>query len=484
MKIKLFGEGKLFRRAFSATKHEMFVSVRILVILSVLFSILLWFAEWNHPDYSIGDALLWPFIKYIDDPAEVGVEPPITVLGKIVGSLVGVLGIAIFAVPAGLIGSGLIDAMGEEKREKELLECRERMRKSFKRMVNVSFREYLNGLPDGHPDKNRKFLFVPDMRPVTHYHVRNGMSLEDIMDTIKKFPEFRLANTAKAQNRDERREDRIVVTHYPINRSYGFFIDRDSKITIVSTSSSIEVGTGWFAFYLAKLGGFNFISKEIEPDPDEIDSYYNLSSKPKVNGMTRDELAVDAKANKKLLEIMEIKEKNRADFMADLKSLCRGEDSWLIFNFTMLMNSTSNTASFHFAHSAADGSNSTINPDQMTIYNKMIEKFERAMNEEFKLSVSQKMRYPLPKTFIGYRLKDKGCSFNSFVLRTGGPVIIEDSRKHIILYRMAKILGEAFDPDHTISEDELKDFNTLAFGFSEQNVENTQVRSTWTLEDD
>ena len=484
MKKIFIGGGRLFSRAYRATKREIFVSVGILVVLSVIFSILIWFAEWKHPDYSFGDALLWPFIKYIDDPAEIGVDPPMTVIGKIVGSLVGVLGIAIFAVPAGLIGSGLIDAMGEEKRDKELLECRERMKKSFKRLVNVSLREYLNNLPDGHPDKGRKFLFVPDMRPVTHYHVRNGMSFEDIMDTIKRFPELRLANTANAQNSDERREDRMVVAHFPINRSYGFFVNRGSKITIVSTSSSIEVGTGWFAFYLAKLGGFNFISKEIEPDPDEIDSYYNLSSKPKVNGMTRAELEENSKTNKKLLKIMEIKEKNRSDFIADLKSLCQGDDSWLIFNLTMIMNSTSNTASFHFAHSADDGSNSTINPDQMASFNQMIEKFKHTMNEEFNLDVSQNMRFPLSKTFIGYRLKDEGCRFNSFMLRTGGPVVIEDSRKYIVLYRMAKILGEAFDPGYEISDNELKDLSSTAFGYSEQEVDNTQVRCSWLIDND
>ena len=46
------------------------------------------------------------------------------------------MGVAIFAVPAGLIGSGLTDAMDEEKREDELNGFRRRMQKAFRRSAN------------------------------------------------------------------------------------------------------------------------------------------------------------------------------------------------------------------------------------------------------------------------------------------------------------------------------------------------------------
>lgn len=77
----------------------------------------------------------------MEDPADI-VSPPVTVLGQVIGTLVGVLGIAIFAVPAGLIGSGLMEAMDENKREKELYEYYDRVRKTFRRNENKALRIY------------------------------------------------------------------------------------------------------------------------------------------------------------------------------------------------------------------------------------------------------------------------------------------------------------------------------------------------------
>ena len=83
--------------------------------------------------------MVWIFVKYVEAPADI-VSPPVTILGQAIGILVGVLGIAIFAVPAGLIGSGLMEAMDENKREKELGEYYDRFRKVFLRNANKALR--------------------------------------------------------------------------------------------------------------------------------------------------------------------------------------------------------------------------------------------------------------------------------------------------------------------------------------------------------
>lgn len=122
----------LFRRAYKAVKHEILVSVLVLAGVTVVFALLMYVAEnATRSDYSLWDALVWTFVKYVEDPADV-VSPPQTIFGQVVGTLVGVLGIAIFAVPAGLIGSGLTTAMDEEKHEKEIEACHKRMIKSFR----------------------------------------------------------------------------------------------------------------------------------------------------------------------------------------------------------------------------------------------------------------------------------------------------------------------------------------------------------------
>ena len=107
-----FDEGrKLFGKAIKNTSRQMLTSVVILIGITFLFAFIMWLAEHSsNPEFGYGDALIWNFVKYVSDPAEVA-DAPITAWGKIVGTLVGLLGIAIFAVPAGLIGSGLIDAI-------------------------------------------------------------------------------------------------------------------------------------------------------------------------------------------------------------------------------------------------------------------------------------------------------------------------------------------------------------------------------------
>lgn len=85
------------------------------MVITFFFAILLWIGEGSkNPDFGIGDAIVWTFVKYVEDPADVTTSP-VTIFGQFVGTMVGVLGIAIFAVPAGLIGSGLLDGNIEEK---------------------------------------------------------------------------------------------------------------------------------------------------------------------------------------------------------------------------------------------------------------------------------------------------------------------------------------------------------------------------------
>lgn len=120
MMHRLFTGFGLFGKAYRATHHEIWASLKVLAIITIVFAIAMFLAERSsNPDFSFWDALVWTFVKYVEDPADI-TEAPVTMIGKIIGTLVGVLGIAIFAVPAGLIGSGMMDAMSEDKREEEL----------------------------------------------------------------------------------------------------------------------------------------------------------------------------------------------------------------------------------------------------------------------------------------------------------------------------------------------------------------------------
>ena len=323
----MFAGVNLFGRAYNATKHQIGASLKVLAIVTLGFAILLFFAEHSaNADYSFGDALIWTFVKYVEDPADI-VSAPVTMIGKIVGTLVGVLGIAIFAVPAGLIGSGLMDAMEEERHEKELNTFHNRIRKAFRREVNKSLREHLNTLPDKGGEKLAKLNFVPQFIPLSRIQIRQGMDIKEVFDVCEKYPKFRMKNLAEAISDEENPEDRFVVNTFPMNTSYGYCIDRGSKVTIVCTAGFSEVGTGWFTYYLAKFGGFNYVCKDLEVDPDELDSFYNMSDEPLYEKKTRAEYT---SKDKQALLVLNKKEARRAEFLADIKKLNRGDNSWTI----------------------------------------------------------------------------------------------------------------------------------------------------------
>ena len=118
-----------------ALRREIFASLVILIFVTLCFTVVLWIAEYrNNPDYTLWDAMVWVVVKYVEDPADV-VTPPVTIFGQVIGTLVGILGIAIFAVPAGLIGSGLLDAMAEDKQHAEIVRNGKLLHKRFRRVV-------------------------------------------------------------------------------------------------------------------------------------------------------------------------------------------------------------------------------------------------------------------------------------------------------------------------------------------------------------
>ena len=452
---------RLFKTAFKNTRRQIYVSGVFLVAITCVLTVVLYFAESRvDPDFGLWDAFIWPYEKYIGDPGKIVDDPLISPIGKFIATLVGIMGVAIFAVPAGLIGSGLTDAMDEEKREKELEFFRRRMQKAFRRSSNKGLREYLNTLPDGGGDAFKVLNIVPQRVPIAKMQVRQGMDIKDIIDTCNKFEEFRLKNLADAHSADDDAEDRFVVEHFPLNKKYGCFIPRDSKVTIVCTSSFDEVGIGWFTYYLAKMGGFNYISKEVEVDSDELDSFYNLSPEPLYD--KKPISAYDKKKDKEAFDILLKKQDNRDQFLNDLKKVV-ADNSWLII-FTEHLKTKDNQVDFHFADCLKDGSASTVS-DQDT-FMRLFEQFTETMKSDFTLtSMLRSPRYPLLKKNLGYKIRKDKADANVFVLRPSSELMNFYDRKLAIAYRMAVIISQQLDGGRGIQEKDVKDFKETGFGY-------------------
>ena len=112
--FRVFRYMKAFRflgEAVSSKKREMFVSLMFLTIVTIVLSFILFLVEHNANPDMVGNgwrSIVWSFAKYIGDPGKIVDEPLVTTGGRIISFLVGIMGIAIFAVPIGLLSSGFL----------------------------------------------------------------------------------------------------------------------------------------------------------------------------------------------------------------------------------------------------------------------------------------------------------------------------------------------------------------------------------------
>ena len=452
----------LFLKAFAKTKHEMWVSVQVLFFITIVLSVILCLVEsgdlsnwWN--------SLTWSFMQYIEDPGEFADYRPVTFVGRIIAVLIGIIGIAIFAVPAGLIGSGFIDAINDDKRENELHELRNRIRKAFRRDKDKLLSKYLNELPDKQQVK-ADLYFVPQEIPVYKLQARQNMDLKDIIDCCKKYPEIRLKNMAQIGTTIE---DLFVVEHAFLNCCYGAFIDRESRVTIVSTSSYAEKGTGWFAYYLALFGNFNFISKDVEVDVDDQDPFYNLNPEPRHDMKTLKGLNKEERTNKKLVEKLTLKQAYRDAYFNDLYECCKNrQDAWFIVIKEHKTNDPDDKKIYLTANKK-DGSLMMIN--DADFYNTLCQDFVKLMEAEEHLGVvTLSDLYSLKDSYAINLMKKKHAdvSCNSFVMRPASD-LMNSANKLIVAHRIARFLSAKLDNGRDMRPVDEQELSEEGFGFKE-----------------
>lgn len=471
---------RFFWKGLQAAGREMWVSLEVLIALTLVLSTLLYFVEHAaQPEVytSWWDAFVWSFMGYLGNPGKFAPGDPITLVGRFLWIAIAIVKIMIFAVPAGLVASGFSKAMAKEKRDNELAECRQKLRKAFQRVSNKSLREFLNTLPNKGGDKFKTLNFVPAYRAVGWLQSQKGMSEQDIIDTVNKFPEFRMSNKARALSDEDDPADRFLVEHFPINRPYGCCIDRKSKVTIVSTSSYEGLNSGWFGYYLAKFGGFNYVSKEIEVDTDEIDSFYNFSLESLYDKKTRKVYKDEPRKNKKIIKILDDKDKSRNEFIKDISTLsdqCKDDRPWIIL-LTWHIKDSKNTVDFHFVDNNKNGTAPTVIDTDS--YNKLFDRFCNEMKTDMQLESVKSTRYPFLKNNLLYYLKEyEKMDFNGFALRPSSEIVAFDSRRLEIAFRMAQVIKEVLNPGGEIRKEDIEGFKA-GFGYQEQEIDEPEVKN-------
>ena len=409
--LRIFRYVKAFNilsRAISSKKDEMWVSVQFLAIITLILSFILFFVEHEvQPDvYDNGwKSVVWAFAQYIGDPGNFANTPPVTLVGRLIACVIGILGIAIFAVPAGLIGSGFSDIMAKDAEAAKLKNDIERIIHSFKFEKDQHFTQ---------------LFAVPRYKDLNTIVTRQFLTTEDIIKAVEASDCLHLYNMANAMNAEDNPVDRIVVFNYKRNTPYGCCIDRGSKVTIVFTSGNIESCTSWFAYHIAKLGGFNFISKEEDTDPNNPTSYYTIPHDPKC--------------------------KHLPLFLEDLNRLTARQGSWAI-PILGASGPRSRPHQFHFCYNTKKRDASYDDPQSKitdyATFDRLYTHLSETLERDFNYKCDKNEYYIVGKQNIAHHIN----ADNIFTLRVECFVWLSDFRRMATIKALADGINAIIEPE-------------------------------------
>ena len=403
---------RMLREAFVSKAKEMFISLQVLIIVTLMLSFALYFYEHAaQPEvYNNGlRSVIWAFAQYVRNPGLTSAMP-ITLEGRIIAFFVGLLGVALFAVPSGLVGAGFSEAMKRDRQKEVIKKNEEKLRLAFESKL----------------DRPTGFQVVPQYLSVCDIQARMGIKPDDIFDAVAASSEFRLINLAVTQTVDEHPQDRLAVEHFVVNRPYGCCIDRGSKITIVSPTSLIDPCMGYFSYYIAWIGGFNYISREV----GELRPYKSYYSFEDINH-----------------------EENLSLYMEDLEKLTSREGSWTL---TILAASGANEPTyptvFHFSAGGAKGDErfegDNLIVKDMQAYRSFYGDVAAVLEKEFNMTSDHQRYHSVnsPDIFARKYEVGKGCD-NNIVLRVAWSACLWDSRRIAIAKTIADVLNKHFESD-------------------------------------
>lgn len=405
--LRIFRYMKAFSvlsRAMKAKKDEMVVSLQFLVIVTLLLSFILFFVEHDaQPDvYNNGwTSVLWAFAQYIGDPGGFADTPPITFVGRVIACIIGVLGIAIFAVPAGLIGSAFSEVMEKDERKEKAEGWAEKLHLAFERKM----------------DRPTGLQIAPRFVSIMEIQARLGLKEDEIFDAVSNCNEFRFINVSSTATKEENVVDQLGVEHFPLNTPYGLCIDRGSKITIYAPSNLVDPIMGWWSYYVAKIGGFNYVSREVGQKRPYV-SFYILTDVPS---------------------------EGKEECMADLNRLLDSEDKWVV---TLLAASGANEPAyptqFHFTYGAKKGDETYDDPNitihDVPTFDALYKEFAGLLERKYQLTADHQRYHTNAQA--GYFARNLEHKVNAIALRVAWSVTARDMRAIQIAQDLAELMNK------------------------------------------
>jgi voltage-gated potassium channel len=254
--LRHFPSMELLVNSLKSKKNILLISMQSIFFLVLLLSISLYYCEYkiaNSQFTSISQALLWSLAKFIGDIGGYGDFVPLTILGKILATINGILGIAIFALPAGIIGSGFVEEIEKQVKEKKALQDITLVKDVFSKDHIAEVVRNKNKYDQ--KSVRRKYLTYNDLK------YRLNLTDEDIVSIIAVQAGLRI-RTLNVYTPDRIKSEKIVAEYYDDNTIYGTFINKNSYYTIISPLSNEQPFLGHFTHAISERLNANYISVE------------------------------------------------------------------------------------------------------------------------------------------------------------------------------------------------------------------------------
>jgi len=236
--------------AFNSKKEDILTSLIGIMLLSLTLSSLIFHFESANRENgfkSILEVFIWSIGKYTGDYGAIALNTPVSTMAKVVATINGLLGIALFALPAGLLASAFIAQLEEQRKKKLILERIGVIRKHFSKMTGGG--------------KHYKYKAQPRWASVDFLQSKFLLSESELFECVREAKNLRFRALKSDPNSNI--SDLRIVESFQSNCSYGYRkFNNQSKIVVINAIGHNERGISHLAYTLANNLNVNFIARE------------------------------------------------------------------------------------------------------------------------------------------------------------------------------------------------------------------------------
>ncbi|MFN4951282.1 MAG: hypothetical protein ACK5F0_06655 [Flavobacteriales bacterium] len=243
---------KMISSAFHAKKDDILTSLIGIILLSLTLSSLIFHFESSqgHSSFkSILEVFVWSIGKYTGDYGSIALNTPISPMAKVVATINGLLGIALFALPAGLMASAFIEQL-EEKRKYKIIN--ERIQK-----IEKYFAQFSGG------GKHFQYKAHPRWISIDNAQSKFLLSEGELFECIREARSLRFR--ALKSSPEMKVSDLRIIESFKLNCTYGYRqFRRKRKIVLINANGNIGRGISHLSYTLAHSLDLNYLSMEVE----------------------------------------------------------------------------------------------------------------------------------------------------------------------------------------------------------------------------